>query len=464
MVKINRNKLDQLGIYIEQTETTTLVHYGPDVPALTLRELEYCLGAEVEFVPLEKEVQRSFQQQNRDTGSIIAELESSVSDADFDKSVEIALGASSDTDAPVVKLFDNLLAVAIARSASDLHIDTNDRDLQIRVRFDGVLVEYARLDIRIAPMLVSRIKLVSGMDITEKRKPQDGRFSVDYKGRVVDVRSASMPVKSGERLALRLFNRNEDQFSLPEIGLATTHQTALTEAMSRQSGLILICGPTGSGKTTTIYSMLNTLCGRGINIMTIEDPVEVELNGIVQTQVNDAIGFGFADGLRSILRNDPDVVLVGEIRDESTAEIAVRAAMTGHLVISTVHANSPTGAIKRLINLGVERSLLADCLLGVFTQRLVRTYCQSCREASTKSDAHTALLPVAFDGCESCFHTGFTARVPVMSHILMDHSARGAIEKDITDLNYEDTMIEQAQNLHNMGHTPLFEVNKLKTL
>jgi len=463
MAQLDRNKLDQMGVFVDQTGARAVVHHRPDTPALALRELRYCLGDQVEFIPLEAEVQKAFEQQNRDTGDIITELENYVSDADFERAAEIALGASSDTDAPVVKLFNNLLAVAISRSASDLHIDSSDRDLEIRMRFDGILVEYARLDLRIAPMLVSRIKLVSGMDITEKRKPQDGRFSVRHGGRGVDIRVASMPVKSGERLALRLFNRDANQVNLTDTGLADQHQQALTHAMSRQSGLILICGPTGSGKTTTIYSMLNTLCGRGMNIMTIEDPVEVELNGIVQTQVNDAIGFGFAEGLRSILRNDPDVVLVGEIRDESTAEIAVRAAMTGHLVISTVHANSPIGAIKRLINLGIDRSLLADCLLGVFTQRLVRTYCPDCGDHSARSPEHTTVLPAAFDGCDSCFHTGFSARVPVMSHVLLDHTARQAVERDLSALEYDDSMITEAQILHDQGKTPLFEVNKLKS-
>lgn len=462
MAQTDRNKLDQLGIYIDQTGSRKVVHYRVETSELTLRELRYSLGHDVDFVGMASQVQKAFQQQNRDTDNIITEIENYVSDADFERSAEIALGASSEADAPVVKLFNNLLAVAISRSASDVHIDSTERDLEIRMRFDGILVEYARLDMRIAPMLVSRIKLVSGMDITEKRKPQDGRFTVGHDGRSVDIRAASMPVKSGERLALRLFNRDANKFNLKQTGLPKLHLDALTQAMSRQNGLILICGPTGSGKTTTIYSMLNTLSGRGMNIMTIEDPVEVELQGIVQTQVNNAIGFGFAEGLRSILRNDPDVVLVGEIRDEQTAEIAVRAAMTGHLVISTVHANSPIGAIKRLINLGIDRSLLSDCLLGVFTQRLVRIYCHNCRDHSITSEAHHSLLPGAFDGCATCFQTGFRARVPVMSHIVLDAKDRKAIEQDLSILSYDDTMITQAQAIYDQGRTPIFEVNKLR--
>lgn len=461
-MQIDRNKLDKLGIIIEQIEGRTTVHHRDHLSDLTLQELHYILGNDADFVQHESEQLKAFEQQNRDTGDIITELENYVSDDDFERSAEIALNASSETDAPVVKLFNNLLAVGISRSASDVHIDSTVRDLEIRMRFDGVLVEYARLDMRIAPMLVSRIKLVSGMDITEKRKPQDGRFSVGYGGRSVDIRAASMPVKAGERLALRLFGRDTDKLNLEQTGLSKVHLDALTEAMSRQNGLILICGPTGSGKTTTIYSMLNTLAGRGLNIMTIEDPVEVELQGIVQTQVNEEIGFGFPEGLRSILRNDPDVVLVGEIRDEQTAEIAVRAAMTGHLVISTVHANSPTGAIKRLINLGIDRSLLSDCILGVFNQRLVRTYCENCRKLSVKSQAHTSHLPGIFDGCEACFYTGFSARIPVMSHIILDETDRKALENDLTQISYDDMMTSEAQIQHDKGYTPQFEVTKLK--
>jgi type II secretory ATPase GspE/PulE/Tfp pilus assembly ATPase PilB-like protein len=233
-------------------------------------------------------------------------------------------------------------------------------------------------------------------------------------------------------------------------------------AVSAQSGLLLVCGPTGSGKTTTIYSLLNTLLGRGLNIMTVEDPVEVEIPSIVQTQVNEQIDFSFSEGLRALLRNDPDVILVGEIRDAQTAEIAIRAAMTGHLVISTVHANSPSGAIKRLINLGVDETLLLDSLLGVFSQRLIRIYCESCRSSSITTAGHSSELPVPFGGCDNCYSSGFKGRQPVMSHLLL----RGRASKTLNLLAAADlainTMEVEAQSLHQRGMTARFEVSKVR--
>ena len=464
MTKTDAKKLDKFGVFIENSGSEITVHCGQNLSSLTRRELHYIFGHNVNFTERSDKNHVAYIRQRQDTGEIMAELEGYVTDDDFEKSAEIALSASSELDAPVVKLLNNLLAVAISRVASDLHIDTSDGVLDIRMRFDGLLINYAKLDIRIAAMLMSRIKLLSGMDITEKRRPQDGRFSVWHGGRNVDIRAASIPVRSGERIALRLFNREASKFILNDTGLASLHVDALQKSMSRQNGLILICGPTGSGKTSTIYSMLNSLSGRGLNIMTIEDPVEVELKEIVQTQVNEANGFGFADGLRSILRNDPDVILVGEIRDEKTAEIAVRASMTGHLVISTVHSNSNIGAIKRLMSLGVDKSLLSDCLIGVFTQRLVRSYCSNCKDFSIKAPSHKSMLPSAFDGCESCFYTGFSARVPVMSHILLSNEDRVALDGNlISKLKTTDMMVEEAMSLHEAGLTPLFEVNKLKS-
>lgn len=462
MGKINKKRLKDFGLIIDEDKDIALVSSSKKINDVTRRELNYHYKTNFELSKSQIPEDKFTQENIEDTREIITEIEKYVSDAEFEKSAEIALNATSETDAPAVKLFDNLLAVAISRGASDLHIDPTSRFLNIRMRFDGQLIDYASLDVRIAPVLLSRMKLVSGMDITEKRKPQDGRFSVSHRGRKVDIRVASIAAKNGERLALRLFNHQSEEFFLQEIGLQIPHIDALTKAISRQNGLVLICGPTGSGKTTTIYTLLSELRGRGLNIMTIEDPVEVGLDGIVQTQVDEAVGLDFSAGLRSILRNDPDVVLVGEIRDEKTAEIAVRAAMTGHLVISTVHANSPKGAIKRLINLGIDASLISESLIGVFSQRLVRLYCPICKNNSINDLAHTSILPNQFKGCEACFHTGFKSRVPVMTHILMSSEDKNIIENDISLLSDNNTMISEAEQLHKAGNTPLFEVSKLK--
>jgi len=353
------------------------------------------------------------------------------------------------------------LSAAITREASDLHIDPNNKDLLIRMRIDGVMTDFTHLDRRVAQMLISRIKLVCNLDITEKRLPQDGRMNVNFREKTIDIRVATLPTKNGERVVLRFFSNNLTHSRIEETSLGTLHVKSLLDALSNQAGLILVCGPTGSGKTTTIYSLLNTLLGRGLNIMTIEDPVEVELPGVVQTQVHDHVGFGFAKGLRSLLRNDPDVILVGEIRDAETAEIAVRAAMTGHLVISTVHANSPVGAIKRLKNLNVDPTLLSDCLLGVYSQRLVRVYCPDCRKISIASEAHTNALPEAFPGCKSCYHTGFKGRYPVMSRLEINSENATLMEKNAGEVSVEDTMYTEALALHQQGLTPHFEIARL---
>jgi len=324
------------------------------------------------------------------------------------------------------------------------------------------MTKFTDLDQRVAQMIIARIKLVSNLDITEKRLPQDGRLNVRFKGNSIDIRVATLPTKSGERVVLRFFSNQLTHSDVHDTSLHKNHINSLLSAIANQSGLILVCGPTGSGKTTTIYSLLNTLVGRGLNIMTVEDPVEVQIPHIIQTQVNENVGFDFAKGLRSLLRNDPDVILIGEIRDVDTAEIAVRAAMTGHLVISTVHANTPVSALKRLSNLNVDLSLLADCLLGVYSQRLVRVYCQNCQKYSVQSTSHQSVLPACFEGCTSCNNTGFKGRVPVMSHMEMSSENARLLEEDISKLVIEDTLESEALRLHQDGLTSLFEINRLK--
>ena len=385
-----------------------------------------------------------------------------ISETDFVKSAEIALSAHDENDAPIVRLFNTLLSAAISREASDLHIDPNDKNLLVRMRIDGVMTDFTELDRRVAQMIISRIKLVCNLDITEKRLPQDGRMNVIFKGRSVDIRVATLPTKNGERVVLRFFTSNLTRATIEETDLKPLHVKSLLEGLSHQSGLILVCGPTGSGKTTTIYSLLNTLLGRGLNIMTIEDPVEVELPEVIQTQVNEVVGLTFAKGLRSLLRNDPDVILVGEIRDAETAEIAVRAAMTGHLVISTVHANSPVGAIKRLTNLSVDPTLLSDCLLGVYSQRLVRVYCPECQDISIMSTSHNSKLPGAFQGCKSCYYTGFKGRSPIMSHVEITEENASLIETNPAKIIVVDTMHTEALDLHSRGLTPEYEISRLK--
>jgi len=456
-------KAEAAGIFIQKGAEMTEVFFERTLDEVTKAEIGYLFDQKVVFQSGSGQGQMSFKQSTDEAKLINTEIDQFVTDDEFKQSAKVALSAESETDTPVIKLFNNLISVAIARRASDIHVDVENSSLFIRMRFDGILVTYAELDLRIASMLVARIKLLSGMDITERRKPQDGRFSVVHRGKNVDIRCASMPVSLGERVALRVFNQDPNSFLLEKIGLEETHVHALSQALSKQSGLLVVCGPTGSGKTTTIYSILRKLRGRGLNIMTIEDPIEMDLDETVQTQVDENVDYTFPLGLKSLLRNDPDVILVGEIRDEDTAHIAVRAAMTGHLVVTSVHANSPIGGIKRLLNFGVDSSLLSDCLIGVFSQRLIRVYCEGCIKVSTRCEAHHQSLPSKFDGCEKCFGTGFSYRRPVMSHLLMSTDNRQTLDSGATDLDFEDTISKEGMEMHDRGLTPFFEVFKLQS-
>lgn len=461
---INPDQLKALGIQIQETEKGFSVISEKAIPEITKAELKYLLEAATNFIVGEVLNETNYASAQNETKIINLEFERQISDDEVAAAAVVALKSEDGDEAPTVRLFNNLLSVAISRGASDIHINPNKDSLEVKMRFDGVLRTYSTLDLRLAKMLAARIKLLSGMDITERRIPQDGRFTVSHKGKNIDIRSASIPVQTGERIALRVFNQDSNVLHLDKTQLNGEHIRALRQVISKNHGLVLVSGPTGSGKTTTIYSMLNELRDSGQNIMTIEDPVEMDLEGIVQTQVEEDLGFTFATGLKSLMRNDPDVILVGEIRDADTAQIAVRAAMTGHLVISTVHANNPIGAVKRLLNLSVDATLLSDCLLGVFSQRLVRVYCEKCGLESAKSSAHRSPKYHEFKGCESCFHTGFSSRRPVMSHILIDQEAQGFIEHNVSGLTYIDTISEEATQLYEKRFIPFSEVNKLKEL
>ena len=391
-------------------------------------------------------------------------LEKQVSLSDIEAAARLAVNATSETDAPIVRLLDAVLTAAISRGASDLHFDIDENAFSIKLRIDGVLTPLTRFDVRLARMVIARLKILGNLDITERRRPQDGRIGLTYNAQPVDIRIACLPVQDDERIVLRFFRHLDGQKTISEIGLADQHIQAITKTVANQSGIILVCGPTGSGKTTTIYSLLNMLRGRGLNIMTIEDPVEVELSGIVQAQVNDNIGFDFASGLRSLLRHDPDVILVGEIRDNETANTAVRAALTGHLVIATIHANSPQGALMRLRNLDVDTGLLADALLGIFNQRLIRTYCEDCRSKSIASEKHLADLPIIFEGCDTCHFTGFSGRVPIMEHLLMSGEIKKSLANNLHGMPQETKLQTEAQQLFENGQTPFFEVSRVREI
>ena len=343
-------------------------------------------------------------------------------------------------DAPVIRLINGVIAEAARLGASDIHMEPYDAHLAIRMRVDGVMSEVARLPARLGPVLVSRVKVMARLDIAERRLPQDGRISLAIGGRSLDVRVSTLPAKSGERVVLRLLDRDRAGLQLDDLGMPAAAAGAFRASLGEPNGIVLVTGPTGSGKTTTLYAGLRLLNDRSRNILTIEDPIEYAVEGVGQTQVNTKVGMTFAAGLRAILRQDPDIVMVGEVRDAETAQIAVQASLTGHLVLSTVHTNDAIGAVTRLRDMGVEPFLLASTLRVVIAQRLVRQLCSACRRADVVDAAAASLLGVATGapiyratGCPTCAGTGYAGRVGLFEVVRVDDTLRHLISANATE-------------------------------
>ena len=342
----------------------------------------------------------------------------------------------SEDDAPIIKLINAMLSEAIKEGASDIHIETFEKMLTIRFRIDGVLREILRPNRKLASLLVSRIKVMAQLDIAEKRIPQDGRISLLIAGRAVDVRVSTMPSNYGERVVLRLLDKNNARLNLTQLGMTEANRQHFAELVHKPHGIILVTGPTGSGKSTTLYAGLTEINSRDRNILTVEDPIEYAIDGIGQTQVNTRVDMTFARGLRAILRQDPDVVMVGEIRDVETAQIAVQASLTGHLVLSTLHTNSAAGAITRLEDMGVEPFLLSSSLLAVLSQRLVRTLCPDCKVPHPASAEELKLMGLSTQqqltlyrpqGCPLCNDSGYRGRTGIHELLLVDEQVRSHI-------------------------------------
>lgn len=352
----------------------------------------------------------------------------------------------TDNDAPIIKLINALLGEAIKKQASDVHFETFEQNLSVRFRIDGVLQEVLQPARALAPLITSRLKIMSKLDIAEKRLPQDGRIALRIGGRPIDVRVSTLPTGHGERIVLRLLDKKAGQLDLSELGMDNDTLNVMKKLIAQPHGIILVTGPTGSGKTTTLYAALSQLNDISRNILTVEDPVEYDLPGIGQTQVNTKVDMTFAKGLRAILRQDPDVVMVGEIRDRETAEIAVQASLTGHLVLSTLHTNSAIGAITRLRDMGVEPFLLSSSLIGVLAQRLVRVLCPNCKRAATATEQECQIMGVAVQqapaiyhavGCDHCNQTGFQGRTGIYEIAFIDETLRQMIHEDASEQTIE---------------------------
>ena len=355
-------------------------------------------------------------------------------------------------DAPIIRLINAILGEAIKENASDIHLETFEKRLVVRFRVDGMLRPVLEPKRELATLLVSRVKVMARLDIAEKRVPQDGRISLKVGGREVDIRVSTLPSANGERVVLRLLDKQAGRLSLQHLGMRSEDRALMEATVRKPHGILLVTGPTGSGKTTTLYASLVSLNDHTRNILTVEDPIEYHLEGIGQTQVNSKVEMTFARGLRAILRQDPDVVMVGEIRDQETAEIAVQASLTGHLVLSTLHTNSAVGAITRLVDMGVEPFLLSSSLLGVLAQRLVRVLCPACKQAYQADEAECELLGVSAAtpptlyracGCASCHQQGYRGRTGIYELVVFDETLRTLVHSRAS----EQEMVRHARTL-----------------
>ncbi|MAR95409.1 MAG: type II/IV secretion system protein [Gammaproteobacteria bacterium] len=385
---------------------------------------------------------------------------------------------SGNNDAPIIKLINGIISQAINSRASDIHFEPYENNIIIRYRIDGILKEILTQDSKIASVLISRIKIISGLDISERRLPQDGRVSLSLGDKNVDVRVSTLPSSYGERIVLRILDKQSAQINIDDLGLPSKILSNYKTSLKNPEGIILFTGPTGSGKTTTLYAGLRFLSDSSQNILTVEDPIEYTLNGIGQTQVNPKTGYTFAKGLRAILRQDPDIVMVGEMRDVETAQIGIQASLTGHLVLSTVHTNSAVAAITRLRDMGIESFLLASSIRTIISQRLVRRLCESCKVESNPSKESKEIFKLddnakvyTASGCDKCNNTGYQGRIAIaeciqVDKILKDFIHNNASENEISDYVFKDNKsIDQASvDLIKNGITSCEEIIRINNM
>ena len=474
----------QHGILLQDGEVPTILHQGPlTVPLLA--ELRRYLGGPFALEQLgEDQFQRRltqlYQRDNNEASQVAEDLSTDVDLTRLaDEIPEIGDLMDAEDDAPIIRLINAILSQAVREQASDIHIETFEDRLSVRFRIDGVLSEVLSPKRMLAPLLVSRLKVMAKLDIAEKRVPQDGRISVRLAGHAVDIRMSTIPSAHGERVVLRLLDKQAGQLQLDQLNMNEQVRRDYERGLHSAHGIILVTGPTGSGKTTTLYAGLTHINESTRNILTIEDPIEYMLPGVGQTQVNAKVDMTFARGLRAILRQDPDVVMVGEIRDLETAEIAVQASLTGHLVLSTLHTNTAIGAVTRLQDMGIEPFLLSSSLIGVMAQRLVRLLCKDCREEHQVTDAEAEWLGLPAGsgetiyrpkGCERCNFTGYRGRTGIYELIEVDDAMRSLIHENASEMEMVKLarqrapgMLGDGQRRVLAGETSMEEVMRVTT-
>lgn len=414
---------------------------------------------------IEKAIENCFDQKEDATAHLLANLakEPGVVTSETKEESDGYDLLAQEADSPVVKLLNALVLEAIRQGASDIHVEPTEEGLKVRYRIDGVL------QLRHAPpkeyqsQIITRLKVMARLDIAEQRLPQDGRIKLNVGGRQIDFRISSIPVAHGERLVLRILDKSNVLVGLAALGMRPVILEELRKLVRLSEGIVLVTGPTGSGKTTTLYSALSDINSTDINIMTIEDPVEYKLQGMAQMGVNPKIKLDFATGLRHLLRQDPDVIMIGEIRDRETAEIAIQAALTGHLVLSTLHTNDAPSAITRLVDMEIEPYLLSSSVVGVLAQRLVRKLCPQCKKSYTPSDAELRQLGLPkiegesltffqAQGCEMCFNAGYKGRHGIYELMPLTHRLKRQLLKSADSLELQRVALEEGlSSLRNEG-------------
>lgn len=431
-------------IPIDGNEHEVVIATADPLNTEAIDELRLCYGRPVRIiVTTTEEVTRAI---NAIRTSLMSDRSSSLSSnedpeqGDFETHLKIDVTDAEDDDAPIIRYVNAIIFKASSERASDVHIEPFEERLKVRFRIDGVLYDIASEEKNFQAAIISRVKVMAGLNIAEKRLPQDGRIGLKIAGRDVDIRVSTIPTQFGERIVMRLLDKTATVLDLEQVGIEGENLTAITKLIQKPNGIILVTGPTGSGKTTTLYSCLALINSADINILTVEDPIEYQLEGIGQMQVNPKINFTFASGLRAILRQDPDVVMVGEIRDAETAEVAIQASLTGHLVLSTLHTNDAAGAVTRLLDMGIEPFLVSSSLLAVMAQRLVRRLCAKCREAYEMTEeemremglnpatepSRRAYRPGSSE-CSACQNTRYSGRTGIHELLLLDDEIRSLI-------------------------------------
>jgi general secretion pathway protein E len=424
-------------------EKRTVTLLCPALPSFSIiAELQRFLNADVQFNTINKEdfdnqLRKSYSRGQSEATQMAEDLGEDVDLEQLIQDIPQATDLLEEADdAPIIKLINALFNQAIREQASDIHIEAYENNSVVRFRIDGILKDITDFHRGFHGAVVSRLKVMAKLDIAEKRLPQDGRISLRVGDHAIDVRVSTLPTQHGERIVLRILDKQASRFNIADLGMSEAMQKRFKQLTQSLHGMFLVTGPTGSGKTTTLYAGLSHIDRTQRNIVTVEDPVEYDLEGIGQVHVNTKTGLTFASGLRSILRQDPDVVLVGEIRDLETAEIAIQASLTGHLVLSTLHTNTAIGAITRLQDMGVDSYLIASSLSGLLAQRLVRVLCNNCKQAVSATDKERQILGAGQDeeitlynhvGCENCNHTGFRNRIGIFELIVINSEIKTMI-------------------------------------